>query len=309
MEQTDQRVMPSLQFFFFRSMMPFLKVAQARFRVQDIDTLVRFRERSERQADMLVSLPRRVRLENTKIGGVTCDWLIPQDAQDDPVIVFLHGRGIFFGWSNPNRRILAYIAKFSGVRAFGVDYRLPPNHCYPSAHDDCFTVYQTLVQQGKQIVLIGESSGGVLALAALLRAKAADLAQPSHCVLISPTVNYGFKDTRIWNSDDLFGNPRFIIELHKHYLAGNDTRSPDLGPVYADFSGLAPLQVLVTEHDILQGEAERLAKAARRHDLPMELTLWPHVWHGWHLFVPQLPEATRALKMLGGVIRQRTGNQ
>ena len=297
--------MPSVQFFLFRSMMPFLKEAQARVRVQELDTLVRFRERSERLGDMLVPLPRRVRLENAEIGGVAGDWLVPQDAPDDPVIVFLHGGGIFFGWSNPNRRILAYIAKFSGLRAFGVDYRLPPDHCYPTAHDDCFTVYQTLVQQGTQIVLVGESSGGVLALAALLRAKAEGLAQPALCVLISPTVDYGFKDARIWNSDDPFAHPRFIVELHEHYLAGNDTRLPDLGPIHADLSGLAPLHVLVAEHDVLRGEAERLADAAKRHDLTMELTLWPRVWHGWHLFAPQLPEATQALKMLGGVIRQQ----
>ena len=79
--------------------------------------------------------------------------------------------------------------------------------------------------------------------------------------------------------------------------------------MYADLSGLAPLHVLVTEHDVLRGEAERLADAARRHDLAMELSLWPHVWLGWHLFVPQLPEATQALKMLGGVIRQQADNQ
>jgi acetyl esterase/lipase len=79
--------------------------------------------------------------------------------------------------------------------------------------------------------------------------------------------------------------------------------------VYADLSGLAPLHALVAEHDVLRGEAERLAEAARRHDLAMELTLWPHVWHGWHLFAPQLPEATQALKVLGGVIRQQAGNK
>ena len=296
--------MPSLPFFLFRSMMPFLRQAQARFRMQDIDTLVRFRERSERLADMLMPLPRKVTLENSNISGVAGDWLIPPDAPDDPVIVFLHGGGMIFGWSNPNRRILAYIAKFSKLRAFGVDYRLPPDHCYPSAHNDCFTVYQTLVQQGKQIVLIGESSGGVLALATLLRARAEGLPQPSLCVLISPTVDYGFKDARIWESDDAFAHPKFIVDLHKHYIAGNDTMAPDLGPVYADLSGLAQLYVLVAEHDILRGEAERLADAAKRHDLKMELTFWPHVWHGWHLFVPALPEATQALKMLGGVVRQ-----
>jgi acetyl esterase/lipase len=77
-----------------------------------------------------------------------------------------------------------------------------------------------------------------------------------------------------------------------------------LSPVYANLGGLAKLVVLVGERDILRGEAERLAEAAKGYDLQLELKIWPHVWHSWHLFSPQLPEATHALKMLAGVIRQ-----
>jgi len=50
---------------------------------------------------------------------------------------------------------------------------------------------------------------------------------------------------------------------------------PDLGPIYADLSGIAPLYVMAGEHEILRGEVERLA------------------------------EATRALEALGVAIRQR----
>lgn len=295
---------PSLQFQLFRLMMPFLRRSQAQFPVRDRDALVRFRKRSERLANIIIPLPRGVMRETSSISGVAGDWLTPPNVSDGPVIVFLHGGGIIFGWSNPNRRIVAYIAKFSGVRAFGVDYRLAPEYRYPAAHDDCFTVYRTLVHQGKQVVLIGESSGGVLALATLLRARAQALPQPALCALISPTVDYGFQDARIWNSHDVFADPKFVVDLHKHYIAQHDTRLPDLSPVDADLTGLGPLWVLAAEHDVLRGEAERLAEAAKRHDLKLELTLWPHVWHAWDLFVPLLPEATQALKMLGGVVRQ-----
>lgn len=296
--------MPSLRFSLSRSVMPILKRSQARLRVDDIERLVRFRERSERLADMLMPLPRGIRLERSSVGGVAGDWLIPQDAPDDPVILFLHGGGFIFGWSNANRRIVAYIARFAGLRAFGVDYRLAPDHRYPAAHDDCFTVYRTLLQGGKQVVLIGESSGGVLALATLLRARAEGLPQPPLCALISPVVDCGFEDRRVWNADDVFAHPNFALEIHKHYVAENDTRLPDLSPVYADLSGLALLFVLGAANGLLRSEAERLAEAAKRYDLEMELVLWPHVWHGWHVFVPFLPEATQALRMLGGVVHQ-----
>ena len=296
---------PSLQFYLFRWMMRIFRGIQVRFPTQDGNAFVRFRQRADWMADKIMSPPRGVIVESTAIGGVEGDWLVPENALNDPVIVFLHGGGILFGWGSPNRRILGYLAQFSGLRAFGVDYRLAPEYLYPAAHDDSYVVYQELVQQGKRVVLVGESSGGVLALATLLRAKAAGLPQPVLCALISPTVDYGFKDEGVWQCEDAFVAPEFAVGMHKHYVGQNDTMQPDLAPIYADLSGLAPLYVLAGERELLRSEVERLAGAARQHRVDIEVCYWPEAWHGWHVLVPQLPEATKALKLLGGTIRQR----
>lgn len=297
--------MPSLQFYLFRQMMRILRVYQGRFPVQDAEAFVRFRRRAERMAGMLMHPPRGVSVERTTVVDVPGDWLVPENAPVDPTIVFLHGGGILFGWGSPNRRILGHLAKFSSLRAFGVDYHLAPEHVYPAAHEDCFAVYRRLIELDKRVVLVGESSGGVLALATLLRARAAGLPQPVMCVLISPLVDFGFTDSRIWQYDDAFVDPKFAVEMHKHYVGENDTAQPDLGPIHADLSGLAPFFILAGERELLRGEAARLLEAATSSGIEVECVFWPDVWHGWHLFVPQLPEATKAMKMLGGVIRER----
>lgn len=298
---------PGPQLFLLRPVMAAMRGAQSRFPVHDGQAFVRFRRRAERMAGLILHPPRDVVVQNTSVSGVAGDWLIPDHAPEDPVMVFLHGGGIMFGWGSANRHILGYLAKFSGLRAFGVDYRLAPEYRYPAAHNDCFTVYQRLLQQGRRVILIGESSGGVLALATLLRARAAGLPQPPLCVLISPTVDYGFRDGRIWQYEDAFVHPRFAVEMHKHYTGANDTMQPDLGPVYADLTDLAPLVILVGERELLRGEAERLIEVAERCNIAVEHILWPRVWHGWHMFAPLLPEATNALKSLGHVIRQKVG--
>ncbi len=285
--------------------MPIFRRAQGHFPTQDPHAFVRFRQSTERLAAILMHPPSHVEIQHSTVAGVAGDWLIPEEAPEDPVIVFIHGGGTIFGWGSPNRRILGYLAKFAGLRAFGVDYRLAPEHHYPAAHDDCFAVYETLIQQGKRIVMVGESSGGVLALSTLLRARNSGLTQPLACVLISPMVDYGDKDGCDWENHDPFVHPKFIADMLRYYTDGSDTMQPDLAPIYADLGGLAPLYVLAGERELLRQEAERLVIAAQAQGVDVELRLWPEAWHGWHVLVPQLPEATEALRILGETIRQR----
>jgi acetyl esterase/lipase len=299
--------MPSFQYHLFKPMMRLNRWMQGRFPADDVSAYAGFSRRSDRMAAMTMRLPSGVSLEQSTIGGVKGEWLIPQGAPESPLLVYVHGGGIVFGWNAAFRREVAYIAQFAGLRAFGVDYRLMPGNPCPAAHDDCFTVYKTLAEQGRQVVLIGESSGGVLSLAVLLRAKSAGLPQPPLCVLISPTVDYAFRNQRIWNSDDPFIHPNFVVQQHRHYTAGCDLSSPDLAPIDADLRSIAPLYVLTAEHDVLRCESERLAQAAQQHDVSMELVFAPHVWHGWTVLAPQLPEATHSLKLLGDTIRHRLG--
>jgi acetyl esterase/lipase len=241
------------------------------------------------------------------VAGVPGDWLIPSVAAEDPSILFFHGGGMIFGWGSPNRCILGYLAKFAGLRGYGVDYRLAPEHCFPAANDDCFAVYRALILQGKQIVLVGESSGGVLALSTMLRAKASGLRQPLACLLISPMVDFAFTGENDWEDHDAFVHPRFLARMITYYAHGADMTQPGLSPISADLRGLAPLYVLAGERDILRHEAERLVRVAQEQGVDVEFCLWPEAWHAWHVLPSQLPEARDALRLLGEVIRHRLG--
>jgi acetyl esterase/lipase len=300
--------MPSLQYYLFKPLMRFARWAQGNFPAQDVNSFVRFRKLADFIANISIHSPHDVKVVSESLGGVAGDWLIPKNVPENPVVLFLHGGGIVFGWNNPLRRELAYLARFAGLRAFGVDYHIAPEYRYPIAHDECFAVYKALLDSGKQIVLIGESSGAVLALATLLRAKAAGIPQPLLCALISPVVDFGFADIHIWQFYDDFAHPKFVVEMHKHYIAGNDFKIPDLSPIYADLSGIAPLFILAGKDEILRGEVDRLKEAAESYAIPMETLFWPDVWHSWHALAPQLPEATHALEQLGAAIRLRIKN-
>ena len=72
-----------------------------------------------------------------------------------------------------------------------IDYRMPPEHPYPAALDDCLAVYQAALQERPpgEIFVGGTSAGGNLAAALLLRAKDAGLPMPAGLVLMTPEVD------------------------------------------------------------------------------------------------------------------------
>lgn len=296
--------MPSLQLQLYRPLMRLARWSQGHFPYQDAHAFVRFRQIADLIANLVMRPPGDVQVISDIIGGVTGDWILPRDVPEEPVLLFLHGGGIAFGLNNPIRREIAILAKYCGLLAFGVDYHLIPDYRYPVAHDECFAVYRELMGQGTQVILVGESSGAVLALAVMLRAKVAGLPQPWLCVLISPVVDYGFYDPRFWEIQDDFAHPKFTAEAHKHYTSGIDLAQPDLSPIDANLTGIAPLLTLAGEQEITRGEVDRLVEAAHKYDVPIETIFWPDVWHSWHALAPQLPEATKALKALGKAIRQ-----
>ena len=69
---------------------------QARFPVQDEDALVRFRQRADRLADLAMRPPRGVTVQRESVAGVAGDWLLPEGASPDLVMLFLHGGGLIF---------------------------------------------------------------------------------------------------------------------------------------------------------------------------------------------------------------------
>jgi len=97
------------------------------------------------------------------VGGVPGEWL---DADDAPrTLLYLHGGGYFACSPQTHRPITRAFAE-SGLRVFAADYRLAPGHPYPAALDDAVAAYRGLAGA---VVVAGDSAGGGLALALMLR--------------------------------------------------------------------------------------------------------------------------------------------
>jgi acetyl esterase/lipase len=95
---------------------------------------------------------------------------------------------------------------------------------------------------------------------------------------------------------DPFVHPEFSTGLQKLYWSATELPNSDLSPVESDLNGLPPILILIAENDILRGEAEQLTSKAIEAGVDCRVIVWPHVWHGWHILVGELPEARQAMR-------------
>ena len=129
------------------------------------------------------------RVRHTTIAGVSSDWLIPPEADEAPVLLYLHGGAYVTGSSKTHRTMVSHIAFRSGMRALLPNYRLAPEHRFPAGLEDCVAVYRALLESGvdaNRIVIAGDSAGGGMTMAALLTLRDAGDALPAAAVLLSP---------------------------------------------------------------------------------------------------------------------------
>jgi acetyl esterase/lipase len=276
---------------------------------EDGADILTLRRRIERTAPPV--LPRgRVLVEPVRADGVRGEWVIPRHATEDRVLLYLHGGAWVMGSPRTHRALVADLACRAGVRALSMDYRLAPEHPYPAALDDSVNGYEWLLANGVEparIVVAGDSAGGNLALALLLRLRDAETPLPAGAVLLSPVTDLGLGGashvTR--RPVDPFFAKADLRAFIASYAATHDLRDPYLSPLHADLRGLPPLLVHVGDHEVLLDDAVRLGELARAAGVEARTVVWPEMTHVFQAQTLLLPEARRANAEIGAFIRSR----
>jgi acetyl esterase/lipase len=156
---------------------------------------------------------------------------------------------------------------------------------------------------------MGDSAGGGLVFSLMLRLRDEGYPLPAAAVALSPWTDLALTGSSLrmnaacdplLSADD---PPLFVND----YLAGADPRAPYVSPLYGDPAGLPPTFIQVGSDEVLRDDAVRMADRMRAAGCQVELEIWPRMPHVWHVFVPLIPEARRAIERVGAFVRERTG--
>lgn len=205
-------------------------------------------------------------------GGVPVVWVTAGGAGgaaslEAGVVLYVHGGG--FEHRKPElMNLMAHrISQAAARPVLAVHYRLAPEHPYPAALDDVVAVYRSLLDQGVpagRIVVLGESSGGALALSALLVLKESGTPLPGAVITQSAVTDLTLSSPSIdTNAPHDSGVDRALLtRLADQYLGDAPADRAPQSPLHGALDGLPPLLLTVGSAEALLDDTLRFARAA-----------------------------------------------
>ena len=231
-----------------------------------------------------------------------------------PCVYWIHGGGYIFGSAlTIDPRLNRWVEALDCI-VVAVDYRLAPEHPYPTPLEDCYTgliwTHRNAERLGidpARVVVAGASAGAGLAAAVGLLARDRGGPRPMHQVLIYPMLD----DRQITPSSQLDGTVvwgRSANQLGWRAYLGPQAGTADV-PAYAaparaaDLTGLAPAFLSTGAADLFRDETIAYASRLLEAGVPAELHVYPGAPHGFDVMVPTADVSRRFDAELTGALR------
>jgi epsilon-lactone hydrolase len=271
-------------------------------------SILEFRQLCERVAQKQSDIPDEVSVKEQIIKNIKSEWLIPENADQEKLILYVHGGGYVSGSCSDHRRFVSGFAKFTGITNLIYEYRLAPEYPFPAALDDSVEIYQWLLSYGfkpKNIVIAGESAGGGLTLAVLLALKDRNIPQPEAAVAISPWTDLTCSSDSYYTKNKVSPAPLNCWKVFSHhYISDNQGTNPLISPLFGDLENLPSIFINSAMDDELYEDGEKFFLKAKEAGVDITFRTGVGMVHCYPLLAPRFREATEAINEIVLFIRK-----
>jgi acetyl esterase/lipase len=225
------------------------------------------------------------------------------------MVLYLHG-GAYVFYIPMHDRLVIPFCRAARSALIVPEYRLAPEFPFPAALDDCLAAYRWILDHGTdpgQLVVAGDSAGGGLAVALLLRLRDLDLPMPRLTVLLSPWVDLTCSGGGSIESNRPFDwiTREVSLQMARRYLPNGNLKEPLASPLYADLHGLSPLYIQGGQAEVLHDQIHAFAARARADGVNVLVEMYPDMVHEFQAFDRYTPQSRSALTRIGRVIDER----
>ncbi|MDD4137302.1 MAG: alpha/beta hydrolase [Methanoregula sp.] len=238
-------------------------------------------------------------------------WVSVAESSQDYAILFFHGGGFTRGSTSDHLGLCIRLARAARSQVFSVDYRLAPEHVFPSPIEDAIAAYRYLQSMGylpHRILPVGISAGGNLVLSSLLSLHGQGYTLPPAAVCMSPATDLQFAGESVTkNQHRDWLTPALLQAIRTTYLAGHDPSDPLASPVHGILKHLPRLYIQVGTNEVLLSDIGTFVEKTRWAGVMVQVEIWEGMFHSWQIFAGQLPEGQEAVDHIGAFIRNVQG--
>src|SRR5580658_4672321 len=208
-------------------------------------------------------------IENLRIPGPDCQIPIrvytPDAPAPRPALIYFHGGGWVVCDLDTHDVVCTAIAHRAGSTVVAVDYRLAPEHKFPSAVIDSYAATAWVAANGEKlgidpqrIAVGGDSAGGNLAAVVSLKSRDEDGPAIALQIMVYPVTDLSSFATGSYQefAEGYYLTKNEMEWFRSHYLRSmEDARDPHASPLLAlDLSQLPAALIITAECDPLRDE-------------------------------------------------------
>lgn len=228
-----------------------------------------------------------------------------------PVLLYLHGGGFVIGNLETHDSLCRQLARRSGGAVVALDYRLAPEHPFPTAVHDAWAATRwlalhgaTIGVDGARLAVGGDSAGGTLAAVCALLARDAGLPLALQLLITPGTTAHADTPSHRRFAEGFLLEAQAIEWFFDHYIDVDQREDWRFAPLLApDVDGVAPACVILAECDPLVDEGVAYADRLRAAGVAVELELYRGLTHDFIKIGRALREAVHAQGVAAEALR------
>ncbi|MFB7169231.1 alpha/beta hydrolase fold domain-containing protein [Streptomyces sp. NPDC056254] len=253
--------------------------------------------------------PRRVGrvadVSRTFVGAWPVYDVCPPGAEPSAQVLYVHGGGYVGELERRHWELVRTLVTRARARVVVPAYILAPRGTADRTVPVATDLLSGLIAGGGDggTVLIGDSAGAGMALAAAQRLRDRDGGQPSRIVLVSPWLDVTMShpdQAAIEPADPVFARAG-LAEAGRLYAGTLAAEDPLVSPLRGTFGGLAPLTVFSGTRDVLATDSRELVRRARAEGIEVEFHEAAGLPHGYPLL--PVPEGRAARDRIVELVR------
>jgi acetyl esterase len=222
--------------------------------------------------------------------------------------VYLHGGGWVTGDLEYSDSLCRHLAADAGCEVLSVDYRLAPEHPFPTPLEDAYGALcwaEDQLAAGRPLVVAGDSAGGALAAACAQRSRDESGPHLSGQLLVYPVLDADLSRESYTANRGMVLGPQEMEWFWDHYLPDARGRGhPSASPLRAEnLSRLPPTVLVVADLDPLRDEGLAYATRLSGSGVPVRLRHVPGLVHGFLRFSARVDAAAAEATAIAADLR------